>query len=304
MNFADRLLAEIKRKNNPSVIGLDPNIDLIPRHLRESYLEGRQAEAVLEFNKCIIDSIHDIVPAVKPQLAYYEKLGHDGIRVLEETVRHARAKGLLVICDGKRNDIGSSAKAYSDAYLGGMINADAITVNPYLGYDGVEPFVVECKKSGKGIFVLVKTSNASSGQIQDIITRDGVHVYEKIAQLVESWGKDLIGNSGYSSVGAVVGATYPQQAKALRRIMKNAYFLVPGYGAQGGTADDTAVCFKSDGSGAVVNASRSVIYAYKTEKYCRKYTRENFGQAAREEAERMRDGIIKALRGASYAQED
>jgi orotidine-5'-phosphate decarboxylase len=308
--FIDRLIEGIKKYGNPTVAGLDPKLEYIPTYIREKAFGecgkgfAGAAEAILEFNKRLIDALCDIVPAVKPQLAYYEMYGIEGISAFAETCRYAKARGMLVIADGKRNDIGSTAQAYSAAYLGRTdiegtaltaFDADALTVNPYLGFDGIKPFIDECGASGKGIFVLVKTSNKSSGQIQDLITQDGKHIYEKVAGLVDEWSKAVIGASGYSSIGAVVGATYPEQARVLRKIMKRSYFLVPGYGAQGGTADDAACAFNDDGLGAVVNASRSIMCAWKSEIWSEKYGENGFDQAARDEAVRMREDIRRAL---------
>lgn len=308
--FIDRLIAKIKETNNPSVAGLDPRLEYIPEHIKEQAckdfgpgLEGA-AQAILSFNKKIIDALYDVVPAVKPQLAYYEMYGIEGVRAFYETVAYSKAKGLIVIADGKRNDIGSTAEAYSSAYLGrtsingnsiAVFDTDALTVNPYLGYDGIKPFIDDCTKYDKGIFVLVKTSNKSSGQLQDMLTQYSKSIYEIMAGYVEDWGKTLIGNYGYSSIGAVVGATYPNQAKILRGIMKKAYILVPGYGAQGGTAKDTAHCFNRDGLGAVVNASRSIMCAWQSEKWSEKYGEKDFDMASRAEAIRMRDEINEII---------
>lgn len=308
--FIDKLIDSVKRKNNPTVMGLDPKLEYIPEHIRNEAFKHCGAgsagisEAITTFNKKLIDAVCDIVPAVKPQLAFYEMYGVEGMRAFAETCSYAKTKGMLVIADGKRNDIGSTAIAYSAAYLENTENGackmaafgvDALTINPYLGYDGVEPFTESCRKYGKGIFILVKTSNKSSGQLQDLFTQDGKRIYEKVAGLVDEWGRTLIGENGYSSVGAVVGATYPEQAKVLRQIMKNAYFLVPGYGAQGGTADDTIPSFNSDGLGAVINASRSIMCAWKSQRWTGKYDENSFDAAAREEAIRMRDEINNAL---------
>lgn len=308
--FTDRLIAAIKKYDNPTVAGLDPTLDYVPASIKnEAFREyGNDfrgaAEAIITFNKRLIDALCDIVPAVKPQLAYYEMYGIEGVRAFDETCRYARKKGLLVIADGKRNDIGTTAQAYSAAYLGSTkigesecsaFDADALTVNPYLGYDGIKPFIDDCAKAGKGIFVLVKTSNKSSGQLQDLMTQDGKHIYEKVAELVDEWGSDAVGESGYSSIGAVVGATWPDQAAVLRRIMKKAYILVPGYGAQGGTAEDAVSSFNDDGLGAVINASRSIMCAYRSERWKDKYGEDSFDQAARDEAIRMRDEIREAL---------
>ncbi len=309
--FIDKLIVNIKEKNNPTVIGLDPKIDYIPEYIKEKYFDkhGRNSKAVAKsiykFNKKIIDSVYDIVPAVKPQLAYYEMYGIEGIKAFYKTANYAKEKGMIVIADGKRNDIGSTAEAYSTAYLGKtkivdeiverMFNVDSLTVNPYLGIDGVEPFVNDCLKYERGIFILVKTSNKSSGQLQDLVTQDGKHIYEVMAELVEEWGCNQIGTFGYSNVGAVVGATYPEQAKTLRKIMKHAYILVPGYGAQGGTAKDVANSFNEDGLGALVNASRSIMCAYKSDMWNDKFSEREFDKAARAEAIRMRDDILSVL---------
>jgi orotidine-5'-phosphate decarboxylase len=313
VNFSDKLVNKIKERKNPSVIGLDPRIEQIPSFIRkrafDTYGETAKgaAEALLEFNKGIIDAVYDLVPAVKPQLAFYEIYGHEGMRVLGETVRYAKGKGLLVICDGKRNDIGSSAEAYSRAYIGKneiggtdySMEADALTVNPFFGLDGIAPFIDDCKRNDTGVFILVKTSNPTSAQIQDLVTSNGKRVYEIIARMVHELGEDLIGGSGYSSIGAVVGATHPEQAKVLRKIMPHAYILVPGYGAQGGTASGAAASFNDDGLGAIVNASRSVIFAYRSKEYAGRYSEEQYQDAARAETIRMRDDITGCLRSAS-----
>ncbi|MDP4093689.1 MAG: orotidine-5'-phosphate decarboxylase [Bacillota bacterium] len=309
--FIDSLIDEIKKKNNPSVVGLDPKIDYIPGFIKEKCFSeyGKNltgaAKAIIEFNKGLIDTVCDIVPAVKPQLAYYEMYGIEGIKAFKETSDYARQKGLLVIADGKRNDIGSTAEAYSAAFLGktsldretteSAFDADALTVNPYLGFDGIKPFIEDCKKYDKGIFVLVKTSNNSSGQLQDLVTDHGKSIYEVMAEYVSDWGQYAVGKYGYSSVGAVVGATYPNQAKILRSLMKKAYILVPGYGAQGGTAKDASHSFNKDGLGAIVNASRSIMCAYKAEAWKDKYDESSYAEAARAEAERMREDINKAI---------
>ncbi|MEN8907119.1 MAG: orotidine-5'-phosphate decarboxylase, partial [Clostridiales bacterium] len=256
--------------------------------------------------KMIIDYIYDIVPVVKPQLAYYEMYGIDGMKAFQETVDYAKSKGLLVIADGKRNDIGSTSKAYSDAFLGRVslennkkipiYDVDCLTVNPYLGIDGIRPFIDDCIEYNKGIFVLLKTSNKSSGQLQDIETKSGKKNYELIAELIDSWGQETIGQNNYSSIGAVVGATYPNEAKALRKILKNAYILVPGYGFQGGSAKDVVESFNNDGLGAIVNASRSIMCAYKSELFKDKIPEDKFFEASRAEALRMRDDIMNELR--------
>ncbi|MDO8686147.1 MAG: orotidine-5'-phosphate decarboxylase, partial [Clostridiales bacterium] len=300
--FVDRLIDAIVKKDNPSVFGLDPRIEYIPKFITDKYccdcedggcgniknsiesgIKNRyessfenEAMAIFEFNMALIDVLHDIIPAVKLQLACYEMFGLHGISTMYKTIKYAKEKGLLVICDAKRNDIGSSAEGYSAAFLGktrkisahelsSVFDADAVTVNPYLGIDGVKPFIDDCCKYGKGIFILVKTSNKSGGQIQDLLTAGGKKVYEIVAGYVKEWGKGagLTGKYGYSSIGAVVGATYPSQATELRKIMPHAFILVPGYGAQGGSADDAACNFNpEDGLGALVNASRSIMCAW------------------------------------------
>ncbi|MFZ5986898.1 MAG: orotidine-5'-phosphate decarboxylase [Bacillota bacterium] len=311
--FVDKLIEKIKEKNNPSVVGLDPKIEYVPSFIKEQMFDkyGKNAKgaakAILLFNKYIIDAVYDIVPAVKPQIAYYEMYGLEGLKAFYETCGYAKDKGLLVIADGKRNDIGSTAEAYSTAFLGRtlidedvtepMFDVDALTVNPYLGVDGIKPFIEDCINYNKGIFVLVKTSNKSSGQLQDILTRDGKSIYEIMAEYVDDWGSRVMGKYGYSSVGAVVGATYPNQAKILRKILRSAYILVPGYGAQGGTARDVAHSFNSDGLGAIINASRSIMCAYKSEQWKGVYSEERFHEASRAEALRMMEDINSALHG-------
>lgn len=308
--FVDKLIRKIKETGNPSVVGLDPKLEFIPAFIKEKafkeFGEGFSGAAgtILEFNKKIIDAVYDIVPAIKPQLAYYEMYGIEGIKAFYETIEYARSKGLLIIVDGKRNDIGSTAEAYSSAYLGKtpingtstpVYDADALTVNPYLGYDGIKPFINDCEIYGKGIFVLVKTSNKSSGQLQDMLTQYGKSIYEIVAEYVNDWGNAQTGEFGYSSVGAVVGATYPNQAKILRGIMKKAYILVPGYGAQGGTAKDAAHCFNKDGLGAIINASRSIMCAYQSEKWSSRFSEEEFDKACRAEALSMKGEINQVL---------
>ncbi len=309
--FIDRLIESIQEKNNPTVVGLDPKIEYVPAFIKEKAfkefgvnLKGA-SEAIIQFNKMIIDSIYDQVPAVKPQLAYYEMYGIDGIYAFDETCKYAKSKGLIVIADGKRNDIGTTAEAYSNGFLGSTtidmeikqkaFDVDALTVSPYLGEDGIKPFINDCVNYKKGIFVLVKTSNKSSGQLQDLVTQHGKSIYEVMAEYVNEWGKSVIGKYGYSSVGAVVGATYPNQAKLLRSIMKKAYILVPGYGAQGGTARDCVNSFKKDNLGAIVNASRSIMCAYKSDIWKNDYSEERFAEASRAEVIRMKDDLNGAL---------
>ena len=304
-NAMDKLINKIKETNNPTVMGLDPRYDMIPESIRTKYSEDIEGacKAILEFNKELIDSVYDIVPAVKPQIAFYEMFGAEGIKVFNETCKYAKQKGMIIIADVKRGDIGSTAAGYSNAYLGktpigeekvSIYDVDFVTVNPYLGIDGVKPFIEDCKEYGKGIFILVKTSNKSSGELQDLKLENGITIYEKVAELVNSWGEDLVGEYGYSSVGAVVGATYPIQIKELREIMPKTYFLIPGYGAQGGKAEDIALGFK-DGIGGIVNASRSLMSAYKSDRWKDKYSEKEFGKATRAEAIRMRDELNKEI---------
>ncbi len=311
--FIDKLIESIKEKNNPTVVGLDPKIEYVPSFIKEKAfkefgvtLKGA-AQAIIQFNKQLVDAVYDKVPAVKPQLAYYEMYGIEGMIAFDETCRYAGSKGLLVIADGKRNDIGTTAEAYSRAFLGETVLADeikqkafdtdALTVSPYLGIDGIKPFIDDCDKHEKGIFVLVKTSNKSSGQLQDLVTQDCRSIYEIMASYVNEWGKNVRGQYGYSSVGAVVGATYPNQAKLLRSIMKHAYILVPGYGAQGGTARDCVNNFNSDGLGAIVNASRSIMCAYMSDNWKNLYSEDKFAEAARAEVIRMKEDLNSALAG-------
>lgn len=304
-NAMDKLINRIKETNNPTVMGLDPRYDMIPESIRTKYSEDIEGacKAILEFNKELIDSVYDIVPAVKPQIAFYEMFGEEGIKVFNETCKYAKQKGMIIIADVKRGDIGSTAAGYSNAYLGktpigeekvSIYDVDFVTVNPYLGIDGVKPFIEDCKEYGKGIFILLKTSNKSSGELQDLKLENGITIYEKVAELVNSWGEDLVGEYGYSSVGAVVGATYPIQIKELREIMPKTYFLIPGYGAQGGKAEDIALGFK-DGIGGIVNASRSLMSAYKSDRWKDKYSEKEFGKATRAEAIRMRDELNKEI---------
>ena len=301
----DSLVKKIKEKGNPSVAGLDPKIDYVPEFLREkAYKEyGKNlkgaCEAIWEYNKGLIDALYDVVPAVKPQSAFYEMYGLCGEEVLHRTITYAKEKGLYVILDVKRNDIGSTAEAYSKAYLGkaevdgeefAAGSVDCVTVNPYLGTDGIKPFVDDCKKYDKSIFALVKTSNPSSGELQDL-ELNGKHFYEIVAEKVNDWNADTIGESGYGAVGAVVGATYPEQAEILRKIMPNSYFLVPGYGAQGGKAKDVKKSFNDDGLGAIVNSSRGIMCAYQKQGLAG----EKFAEAARAEAIRMKEELTSIL---------
>lgn len=305
MNAIDNLIQKIKETNNPTVMGLDPRYDMLPECIRSKYEKSIHGacQAILEYNKELIDATCDIVPAVKPQIAFYEMFGIEGIEVFKKTCEYAKEKGMIVIADIKRGDIGTTAAAYSNAFLGktpigdiwqSVFDLEFITVNPYLGADGVIPFVEDAKKYNKGIFVLVKTSNKSSGDLQDLKTEDGEEIYIKVAKLVNEWGKELVGEYGYSSISAVVGATYPKQLEKLREVMPNAYFLIPGYGAQGGKAEDIALGFKN-GLGGIVNASRSLMCAYKSDRFKNQFTEKEFAKATRAEAIRMRDELNSVI---------
>jgi len=300
----DILIKKIKEKNNPTVAGLDPLLEYVPRHIIDESFEtyGKNlkgaVEAIYKFNTALIDELSEVVAAVKPQSAYYELYGWQGVEVLDRTIKYAKEKGLYVIADVKRNDIGSTAKAYAGAYLAGAdvdgetfdtFGADSVTINGYLGTDGIAPFVSACETHKKSMFVLVKTSNPSSGELQDKLI-SGDAVYEVMADMVNKWGETTIGEYGYSSVGAVVGATYPEMQKVLRERMPKAYFLVPGYGAQGAGAKDIVNAFNKDGLGAVINSSRAIMCAYK-----KTGDDKDFAKAAKAEAIRMRDEIMAAI---------
>lgn len=299
----ERLIQAIRACQNPTVAGLDPKLDYIPEQIREdAYRQygktpAGAAEAILRFNRGIIDALTGLVPAVKPQCAYYEAFGWEGVRALAETIAYARKKGLYVITDGKRNDIGTTMEAYAVAHLGensveefafSPFGANALTVNGYLGSDGIRPLCKICNALDKSIFVLVKTSNPSSGELQDQKLASGETVYRAMGAMCEAWGADSIGISGYSRVGAVVGATYPQQLEELRQALPHTFFLVPGYGAQGGGGKDVAPAFDKNGIGAVVNSSRGILCAWKK-------SGRDFMEAAAREATRMRDEIMEAI---------
>lgn len=302
-----QLIEKIQKTKAPICVGLDPMLGYIPEHiLKKSFqeygetLEGA-ADAIWNFNKEIVDHTFDLIPSVKPQIAMYEQFGIEGLKAYEKTVRYCQEKGLLVIGDAKRGDIGSTSAAYATAHLGKVkvgnsvctaFNTDFLTVNPYLGTDGVKPFVDVCKSDDKGLFVLVKTSNPSSGEFQDRLI-DGKPLYELVAEKVVEWGADCMDGT-YSNVGAVVGATYPEMSAILRKLMPRTYFLVPGYGAQGGTAKDLKPCFNEDGLGAVVNSSRGIIAAYKQEKYA-KFGAEHFAEASRQAVVDMAADINSVL---------
>jgi len=259
-NFADKLMESIRNKKSCVCVGLDPKIDLIPVEILSSSKSPTQA--IYNFNKAIIDIIKDDVAAVKPQSAFYEKYLSAGVQCFFDTIDYAHQKGLIVIADIKRSDIASTAEAYAEAYLKNSY-ADSITVNPFLGTDSLEPFIKSCQENGKGLFVLLKTSNPGSKDFQDVILQNGKKLYELVAEKIDILGKQLIGISGFSSIGAVVGATFPQEAKNIRKLLPKTFFLVPGYGAQGAKAEDLKDYFNDDGTGAIINASRSIIYAYK-----------------------------------------
>ena len=304
----DRLITKIAQTQNPTVAGLDPKLAYIPSYIKEECfakygktLEGAAA-ALLEFNKGLIDALCDIVPAVKPQAAYYEMYGWQGVKALYDTIAYAQEKGMFVITDGKRNDIGATMEAYATAHLGEVevegerfapFGADALTVNGYLGTDGIKPLLKVCSEKDAGIFVLVKTSNPSSGELQDRELADGDTIYRAMGKMCESWGEELPGKYGYSGVGAVVGATYPAQLEERRKAMPHTFFLVPGYGAQGGAADDVAPAFDKRGLGAIVNSSRGIMCAWQKEG-CDEH---EYAAAARREAIRMRDAIREAIVG-------
>ena len=290
----NKLIQNIKRTNVPIVVGLDPMLDYVPEHIKKKAfaeygetLEGA-AEAVWQFNKEIVDNVYDLIPAVKPQIAMYEQFGIEGLKVYKRTVEYCKQKGLVVIGDVKRGDIGSTSAAYATAHLGkvqvgdkkySLFDEDFATVNPYFGTDGVQPFIDVCREEKKGLFLLVKTSNPSSGEFQDRLI-DGKPLYELVGEQVARWGEQHMGET-YSYIGAVVGATYPEMGKVLRKLMPKTFILVPGYGAQGGKAEDLVHYFNEDGLGAIVNSSRGIIAAYKKDTYAR-FGAEAFGDASRQ----------------------
>ena len=303
----NQLVANINKTGAPIVVGLDPMLNYIPEQVQKKAfaeygetLEGA-AEAIWQFNKEIVDKTYDLIPAVKPQIAMYEQFGLPGLAAFKKTVDYCKEKGLVVIGDIKRGDIGSTSAAYAVGHIGKVkvgsktyapFDEDFVTVNPYLGSDGVNPFLDVCKEEKKGIFVLVKTSNPSSGEFQDQKI-DGRPLYELVGEKVAAWGSEVMGDE-YSYVGAVVGATYPEMGKVLRKVMPKAYILVPGYGAQGGKGKDLVHFFNEDGLGAIVNSSRGIIAAYKQEQYA-KFGAENFGDASRAAVETMIADIKGAL---------
>ena len=303
----NQLIANIKKTGAPIVVGLDPMLKYIPEHIQKKAfaefgetLEGA-AEAIWQFNKEIVDKTYDLIPAVKPQIAMYEQFGIPGLVAFKKTVDYCKSKGLVVIGDIKRGDIGSTSSAYAVGHIGKVqvgsktyapFDEDFVTVNPYLGSDGVNPFIDVCKEEKKGLFILVKTSNPSSGEFQDQKI-DGKPLYELVGEKVAQWGEEHMGDD-YSYIGAVVGATYPEMGKTLRKIMPKSYILVPGYGAQGGKGADLVHFFNEDGLGAIINSSRGIIAAYQQEKY-EAYGEANFAEASRKAVEDMKADIEQAL---------
>lgn len=303
----NKLVKKIEDLQVPIVVGLDPMLNYVPDHVKEKAfaeygetLEGA-GEAIWQFNKAIVDATCDLIPAVKPQIAMYEQFGIPGLLAFKKTVDYCKEKDLVVIGDIKRGDIGSTSGAYATAHIGQVqvgsqkfraFDEDFVTVNPYLGSDGVKPFIDVCKEEKKGIFVLVKTSNPSSGEFQDRLV-DGKPLYELVGKMVDEWGQSHMGDS-YSYVGAVVGATYPEMGKVLRKLMPKTYILVPGYGAQGGKAEDLVHYFNADGLGAIVNSSRGIIAAYKQDKYV-KFGSEAFADASRQAVLDMKEDLLSAI---------
>lgn len=303
----DRLVEKIQKTHAPIVVGLDPMLSYIPEHIMKKAFDGYgetlegAAEAIWQFNKEIVDHTYDLIPAVKPQIAMYEQFGIPGLMAFKKTVDYCHEKDLVVIGDIKRGDIGSTSAAYATGHIGNIqvgsktytpFGEDFVTVNPYLGTDGVKPFVDVCREEKKGLFILVKTSNPSSGEFQDRLI-DGRPLYEWVGEKVAEWGADCMGKD-YSSIGAVVGATYPEMGKVLRKIMPKSFILVPGYGAQGGKGADLVHFFNEDGLGAIVNSSRGIIAAYKQEDYT-KFGAEHFAEASRAAVEAMIEDIDSAL---------
>lgn len=303
----EKLIEQIEKKEAPIVVGLDPMLSYVPEYIRQAAFEEKgetlegAAEAIWQFNKGIVDAVYDLVPAVKPQIAMYEQYGIPGMMAFLKTVQYCKEKGLIVIGDIKRGDIGSTSAAYAVGHLGTVevgsqkyspFEEDFATVNPYLGSDGIRPFLDVCKENDKGIFVLVKTSNPSSGEFQDQMVGEQ-KLYEIVAQKVVEWGSEVMGG-GYSNVGAVVGATYPEQGKILRKQMKNTYILVPGYGAQGGQGKDLVDYFNEDGLGAIVNSSRGIIAAYKKEPYL-SFGEKQYAEASRAAVLDMKEDLKQAV---------
>ena len=305
-NAIDILIEKIKETGNPTVMGLDPRYEMLPECVTSKYpktLEG-VARAIIEYNKALIDATYDIIPAIKPQIAFYEMFGIPGMEAFEETCKYAKEKGMVVIADIKRGDIGSTAAGYSNAYLGktkigdieqSIFDVDFVTVNPYMGTDCVKPFIEDCKKYNKGLFILVKTSNPSSGELQDLKLESGDEVYTNVAKLVEKWGEELRGEYNYSSIAAVVGATYPKQLEDIRKTAPHTFFLIPGYGAQGGKPEDIALGFDQEGLGGIVNASRSLMCAYKSDRWKNEFEEKDYAKATRAEAIRMKEELNSVI---------
>ena len=308
-NFADRLVREVRTKNSCAVVGIDPRLEQLPEAIRSAVPGADEdlaaaAECYRRFGCRIVELVAPLVPAVKPQVAFFERLGPAGMCAFAQVVERAKELGLIVIADVKRNDIASTAQAYADAYLGPVepgglpagLEVDAVTINPYLGSDGIDPFVEAAEANGKGAFVLVRTSNESAVEFQHK-EAEGKRLYEHVAQKVTEWGASVIGECGYSSLGAVVGATCREEAGVLRELMPRAWFLVPGYGAQGGGADDVAPCFNNDGLGAVVNASRAVIFAHRRKPWDQEYGEKRWEEAVVAAARQMNEDLARVLPG-------
>ena len=286
--IVDTLIEKIAEKQNPACVGLDTSFSYLPETMQRAYAEEKAA-GVLEFNKNIIDAVCDAVPAVKVQIAYYEPLGAAGLSAFAATCRYAKERGLIVIADAKRGDIGATAAQYAETFMGeGELSADFLTVNGYLGTDGIAPFMEACKQNDRGIFVLVKTSNPSSGELQDLKLADGRTVYERMGDMAEAWGDGSCGRYGYSRVGAVVGATYPEEGRRLRARLPRTFFLIPGYGAQGGNAAMLKGCFAAGGMGGIVNNSRGILCAYQKRGG-------TYFEAARAAALSMREELLSVL---------
>ncbi|MBO5346876.1 MAG: orotidine-5'-phosphate decarboxylase [Lachnospiraceae bacterium] len=304
----NKLVDKIQKTQAPIVVGLDPMMKFIPEHIKTAAFKeygetlAGAGEAIWQYNKAIVDATYDLIPAVKPQIAMYEQFGIEGLIAFKKTVDYCKSKDLVVIGDVKRGDIGSTSEAYAVGHLGKVkvgskeyygFDEDFATVNPYLGSDGIKPFVNVCKEENKGLFILAKTSNPSSGEFQDKLV-DGKPLYQVVAEKIAEWGSDHVGSCGYSYIGAVVGATYPEMGKALRKVMPKNYILVPGYGAQGGKGKDLVHFFNEDGLGAIINSSRGIIAAYQQEAYA-KFGAENFAEASRQAVLDMQADIAEAL---------
>jgi orotidine-5'-phosphate decarboxylase len=291
--FSDRLVDSLRKTGSPCVVGLDPRIDRMPAFLKSGRAGNSARFIIRDFHELVLDAVAGLASAVKPQLAFFEQHGSAGIQAFEDTVQAAKQRGLLVIADGKRNDVDSTAEAYAAAYLGDKaFDVDAMTVTPYLGRDSILPFVDACREHGKGIFIVLKTSNPGSRDYQDqALQKTGRPLYESVAQTIRDFGHGLTGETGYSSIGAVVGATFPDDARCLRALLPGAFILVTGYGAQGASAEGAAACFNPDGLGAIVNSSRGITYSFGNENV----TKDAFVNSVRENTLRMRDELTAAL---------